>query len=92
MALSVYLERPVTVEELLDIARNKRFTNHGEMFCANNLMQLALHYLPEQNVEIIDSKLLRRQEFVAEVISSGNLLLVPYPFHLVKILFSCDIR
>lgn len=81
MALSVFLQRPVTVDELLNVARKRKYTNHGEMFCAYNLRQLALNYLPDEKIEIITSKDLKSQDFVTRAIASGNLMLVPYPFH-----------
>jgi hypothetical protein len=80
MALSVFLQHPVAVDELLEEARGRKYTNHGEMFCANNLRQLALNYLSEEKIEIITSKDLKSQDFVARAIASGNLMLVPYPF------------
>jgi hypothetical protein len=92
MALSVFLQRPVTVDELLDLARESKYTNHGEMFCANNLRQLALNYLPEEKIEIITSEDLNNQEFVTQAIASGNMMLVPYPFrnakNTIKFIFS----
>jgi hypothetical protein len=85
MALSVFLPRTVAVDELLEIARERKYTNHGEMFCANNLRQLALNYLPEEKIEIITSKDLKSQDFVTRAIASGNLMLVPYPFSNIDI-------
>lgn len=80
MALSVFLQHPVAVNELLDLARERKYTNHGEMFCANNLRQLALNYLPDEKIEIISSQEFGSQDFVVRAIASGNLLLIPYPF------------
>ncbi|XP_059471138.1 actin maturation protease [Neocloeon triangulifer] len=78
MALSVFLQQPITVDEILNVARERKYTNHGEMFCAENLKKLATHFLPNNEVQSLHSGHLRNQEFIAETLAAGDLLLVPY--------------
>ncbi|XP_065348275.1 actin maturation protease [Cloeon dipterum] len=78
MALSIFLEKEICVEEILQVARERRYTNHGEMFSAENLRLLALNFTPHIEVQMINSEQLRDGSFIATSIAAGDVLLVPY--------------
>lgn len=69
-------------DDLLRLAQEKKFTNHGEMFCARHLMELAVHIfgLIDHPVAIeCFSGQLNCDRIKAEL-RNGACLLVAYPF------------
>lgn len=64
------------VQELMDYAQNKGFTNNGEMFSAVNLQEVAQFYLKNNDVVLNEGCL--DQSLVKEHLLTGGLMLVPY--------------
>ncbi|XP_063231549.1 actin maturation protease isoform X4 [Bacillus rossius redtenbacheri] len=70
---------PLPVDRLLREARLRGFTNHGEMFSADDMASLARDLLrPCREVEVLRQGLDDR-EYVVRCVSRGGVLLVPYP-------------
>ncbi|XP_063231546.1 actin maturation protease isoform X2 [Bacillus rossius redtenbacheri] len=69
---------PLPVDRLLREARLRGFTNHGEMFSADDMASLARDLLrPCREVEVLRQGLDDR-EYVVRCVSRGGVLLVPY--------------
>lgn len=71
-----------STEDILVLAKRKRFTNHGEMFCAKDLMELAKHVFDSINwpisIECFSGEL--NCDRIKTELKNGACLLVAYPF------------
>lgn len=69
-------------DDLLKLAQEKKFTNHGEMFCARHLMELAVHIFDlidyPVSIECFSGQL--NCDRIKTELRNGACLLVAYPF------------
>lgn len=72
--------QPLSVEYLLQEARSRRFTNHGEMFSVENMASLAHDVLGPhcREIEVLTDGLSQNNGYVLHSLLLGSLLLVPY--------------
>ncbi|KAK7788333.1 hypothetical protein R5R35_013965 [Gryllus longicercus] len=72
--------QPLSVEYLLQEARNRGFTNHGEMFSVDNMASLAREVLGShcKEVEVLPEGLRQDSDYVLHHLMLGSLLLIPY--------------
>lgn len=70
------LSHQLAVDEVLKVAKEKQFSNHGEMFSVYNMKQLVEEFI---NVEVnVLDDILRNRSRVIEHLMSGWPVLVPY--------------
>lgn len=69
-------------DDLLKLAKEKKYTNHGEMFCTANLMELAVHIfkLIDYPVAIEYFSGTLNCDRIKTELRNGACLLVAYPF------------
>lgn len=83
VAISMLLQKKISALELLERAREQKYSNNGELFSvrsAHSLLKSALTSLGSLNIK---SEVVRTNLFSPDVISSlldGCVALVPYPF------------
>ena len=72
---------PLTEEQLLQEARSRGFTNHGEMFSVDDMAALARDMLEKscRKVEVLSGGLGQDKEYVIQQLKSDGILLIPYP-------------
>lgn len=86
VAISMLLQKKISALELLEIVREQKYSNNGELFSvrsAHSLLKSTLTILGDLNIK---SEVVQANLFSADVISSllaGCLALVPYPFQLL---------
>lgn len=73
-----------STDDILLLAKRKKFTNHGEMFCTKNLKKLAAHVFESINypvsIEIYAGKLYCDR--IKTELMNGACILVAYPFQI----------
>lgn len=72
-----------STDDILALAKRKKFTNHGEMFCTRNLKELAAHVFASINYPAtmtIYSGTLNCDRIKAEL-RNGACIFVAYPLH-----------
>ncbi|KAI6230185.1 hypothetical protein M3Y99_01085300 [Aphelenchoides fujianensis] len=74
-ARAIGCERIPTVDEQLEFARSREFSEHGECFSVDWMREMAAHFLPP--AEATSSAFPSASKFI-EVITNGGVLLVPY--------------
>lgn len=71
-----------STDDILLLAKRKKFTNHGEMFCTKNLKKLAAHVFDSINypvsIETFAGKL--NCDRIRSELINGACILVAYPF------------
>lgn len=81
-ALSMLTGGSASTEDILVLAKRKRFTNHGEMFCTKDLRELAelvFHSIDYPvSIECFSGKL--NCDRIRTELKNGACLLVAYPF------------
>lgn len=79
-------ENFVNVEQVFNEATRRMFTNQGEMFSVHNMAILAKEFV-SLNVEEITTSSEKNRNYLLDQLSSGSLLLIPYPFLLNNCFF-----
>lgn len=71
----------LSVEEVFQEARARGFTNHGEMFSVDDMATLAREMFHHscREVEVLPGGLGHDKEYVIRWLTSGSILLIPYP-------------
>lgn len=80
-AISMLLDGHPTADELLQLARDRKYTRNGEMFSADNLFELLQSVFVETStvsVRLFKGRLYT--DSMKQVLRNGGCLLVPYPF------------
>lgn len=81
-ALNMLAGGIIPTDDILILAKRKHFTNHGEMFCAKNLEELAKSVFNSLNytvsIELISSQL--NCDRIKTELMNGACILVAYPF------------
>lgn len=68
--------------DLVARARERNFTNHGEMFSAQSMTEFARECLPFQFHVTLQSHSIKGFGYkFKEYLRNDNLILIPYPFH-----------
>lgn len=68
-----------TVEFVYHYAKEKGYTNNGEIFSVNYMADLAKYYLPKNaSIEIFNGDLFSTE--ITEFLLDGGMALVPYPY------------
>uniref|UniRef100_A0A1B6G7J7 Actin maturation protease n=1 Tax=Cuerna arida TaxID=1464854 RepID=A0A1B6G7J7_9HEMI len=71
---------PLSIPQIFEEASNRGFTNHGEMFSALNMKNLADNILsPWFKVDLFTDGLEANKAHVIDRLHNGDLMLVPYP-------------
>ncbi|KAL5293115.1 hypothetical protein ACFFRR_011721 [Megaselia abdita] len=78
-AVSMMLLGKPTPDEILEMAKSRRFTNFGEMFSAENLHSIAVEVIPEERTSFVLNCDLNSDDFKKELLA-GSLVLVAYLF------------
>lgn len=81
-ALNMLTGGIIPTDDILALAKRKQFTNHGEMFCAKNLQELATFLFDSLNCPVtidLHSGELNCDHIQNELIN-GACVLVAYPF------------
>lgn len=72
-----------STDDILMLAKRKMYTNHGEMFCTKNLMELAVNIFTSidysVSIECYSGEL--NCDRIKTELQHGACLLVAYPFH-----------
>lgn len=88
-ALNMLTGDTITIDDILLAAKQKQFTNHGEMFCAKNLQELAIFLFDSLNypviIELYSGKL--DCDRIKTELRNGACILVAYPFQSKLLLF-----
>lgn len=75
-----------STDDILVLAKRKRFTNHGEMFCTKHLKELAIHVFDSINcpvtIECFSGQL--NCDHIKTELMNGACILVAYPFQQKK--------
>ncbi|KAF4517432.1 hypothetical protein B566_EDAN005041 [Ephemera danica] len=77
MASSAHGQTAIDAANLLAVAKNLGFTNHGEIFSVEFMQSLAQSVLPNVEVTIVTHELSDPQ-FIAQHVAAGDVFLVPY--------------
>lgn len=82
-AISMLLDGHPTAYDLLQMARDRKYTRNGEMFSADNLFDLLQSVVVETStVSVCLFKGRLYCDSMKQVLRNGGCLLVPYPFFL----------
>lgn len=77
-----------TVHDILQVAKQRLYTNHGEMFSANNMQRLVHSVYDTIGKDYVSSSLYRGQldsEEIRCALRNGASIMVAYPFFINKI-------
>lgn len=81
-ALNMLTGDTISIDDILLAAKQKQFTNHGEMFCAKNLQELAIFIFDLLNypvaIELFSGEL--DCDRIKTELRNGACILVAYPF------------
>lgn len=87
-ALNMLTGNTISIDDILLAAKQKQFTNHGEMFCAKNLQELAIVLFDSLNypvtIELFSGKL--DCDRIEHELRNGACILVAYPFQSILLL------
>lgn len=87
-ALNMLTGDIISIDDILSAAKQKQFTNHGEMFCAKHLQELAIFLFDSLNypvtIELFSGKL--NCDRIKHELQNGACILVAYPFQLILLL------
>ena len=67
-----------SVLTVFHLARERGFSNQGEMFSVDSMASLAEELLPECKVSIVDSSKIEETSWLVDALLDGSLMLVPY--------------
>ena len=72
-------EQQKSVATVFELARERGFSNHGEMFSVDSMASLAEELVPEEcKVSIVESTKLEETSWLVDALLDGCLMLVPY--------------
>ena len=83
VALSMLVGGLPSISDLLAAARNKQYTNHGEMFSARNMLELIQSVFEAIGKSYVDVRLhsgALNSQVIKEALRSGSCVMVAYPF------------
>lgn len=90
VALTMMLKEDLKVNEVLEIARKKGYTNNGEMFSCKDMMNLIIIMSSICNTNNLKIELRKGElcsNFIINKLLNKCLLLVPYPFYDFNIVY-----
>lgn len=81
-ALNMLTGDTISINDILLAAKQKQFTNHGEMFCAKNLQQLAIFLFDSLNYPVTTELFSGKFDCdrIKTELRNGACILIAYPF------------
>jgi len=76
--ISALTDQKMSMDIIVQLARDCEFTNIGEMFSVDDMAKLAKAVLPPCEIRVMKG-MVESREAVYQQLSFGALLLVPYP-------------
>lgn len=90
VALSMLLQKAMTPDNILKIAKYLGYTNNGEMFSVKNMFSLIEYVLKKVNIDNLAVERCKQKIFderVVQALIDGSVMLVPYPLKLLSLHF-----